>query len=86
MFPAKMICPSEWTEEYHGYLMAERSFHTHHSSEFVCVDRNPEIVPGSIDSKNGAGFFLVEARCDAGNLPCSPYIDGAELSCVVCSK
>ena len=85
MFPAKMTCPSGWTKEYHGYLMASH-FNHKSSTEFVCVDRNPEIVPGSIANQNGVLFYPVEGVCDPGNLPCSPYIQGAELTCVVCSK
>ena len=82
--PAKMTCPSGWTREYSGYLMAGRW--NHQSTEFVCVDSDPEVVAGSAANENGALFYLVEGRCSPGNLPCSPYIHGAELSCVVCSK
>ena len=85
MIPAKVACPTGWTREYHGYLMTEKVDHT--STEFVCVDRNPEILAGtSAENQDGALFYLVEGRCDASNLPCGPYIDGAELACVVCSK
>ena len=84
MIPAKMTCPAGWTREYHGYLMSEN--YVHSSTEFVCVDRNPEVVRGSVGDNNGALFYPVEARCDKGNLPCAPYIDGAELTCVVCTK
>ena len=84
MIPAKVACPTGWTMEYHGYLMTENV--NHQSTEFVCVDRNPDILPGSAVSQDGALFYPVEGRCDAGNLPCGPYIDGAELTCVVCSR
>ncbi len=60
--------------------------YSHTSTEFVCVDRNPEVLSGSIADNNGALFFPVEGRCDDGNLPCAPYINGAELTCVVCTK
>ena len=89
MIPAKIACPSGWTKEYHGYLMTER-YSLHHSTEFVCVDRNPEIrVTSSAIGQHGALFYPVEGECDQGNLPCDRYhgyIDGAELTCVVCSK
>ncbi|XP_072032190.1 uncharacterized protein [Amphiura filiformis] len=84
MIPAKQTCPDTWTLEYYGYLMAESQSHS--SSEFVCVDRNPEIRAGSITDQNGALFYPVESQCNIGNLPCAPYIDGAELTCVVCTK
>ena len=86
MIPAKMNCPSGWAREYHGYLM---SGHKNHDSsyEFVCVDRNPEARPGGSGvNQNGALFYPVESRCNIGNLPCGPYIDGGELTCVVCTK
>ncbi|XP_072030315.1 short-chain collagen C4-like [Amphiura filiformis] len=84
IIPAKMTCPATWTREYHGYLMASKE--SHQTSEFVCVDRNPEARPDSAADKNGANLYLVEGRCTTGNLPCSPYIDGAELTCVVCTQ
>ena len=56
-------------------------------TEFVCVDRNPEVRAGSSADKDGAWFAATEARCNgSGNLPCAPYIGGAELSCAVCTK
>ena len=85
MIPAKMSCPVGWTREYHGYLMSEDHVRPS-STEFVCVDRDPEVESYSAAEQNGALFYPVEARCDAGNLPCGPYIDGVELTCVVCSK
>ena len=83
MMPARNDCPSGWTEEYHGYLMTE--FHGHkHSSDFICVDEDPEYVPGSNANKNGALLQLVEGVC--GSLPCLPYVSGRELTCAVCTK
>ena len=83
MMPARNDCPSGWTEEYHGYLMTEHYAHKH-SSDFICVDGDPEYVPGSHADKNGALLHLVEGRC--GSLPCLPYVDGRELTCAVCTK
>ena len=83
MMPARNDCPSGWTEEYHGYLMT--SYHGHkHSSEFVCVDGNPEYVHGSKRDNNGALLYPVEGVC--GSLPCLPYVAGRELTCAVCTK
>jgi len=83
MMPARNDCPSGWTEEYHGYLMTE--YHGHkHSSDFICVDGDPEYVPGSHANKNGALLYPVEGRC--GSLPCLPYVEGRELTCAVCTK
>ena len=83
MMPARNDCPSGWTEEYHGYLMTSRYSHKH-SRNFVCVDRDPEYVPGSHANKDGALLYPVEGAC--GSLPCLPYVSGRELTCAVCTK
>ncbi|CAH1228029.1 COL6A5 [Branchiostoma lanceolatum] len=83
MIPARNTCYSGWTREYHGYLMAE--FYNHPGAkEYVCVDEQPEAVPGGHANHNGALFFPVEARC--GSLSCPRYVEGRELTCVVCTK
>eukprot|EP00058_Branchiostoma_floridae_P013324 XP_002598812.1 hypothetical protein BRAFLDRAFT_74511 [Branchiostoma floridae] len=82
MIPARLSCPSGWTREYKGYLMAER--YDHNRSEFVCMDGEPETRPGGQGSVNGALFYPVEANC--GALPCPNYVQGRELTCVVCTK
>ena len=88
MIPAKKTCPADWTLEYYGYLMSEG--YEKLASEFVCVDRFPDHsdVDGSSGNQDGALLSPVEARCasDHGNLPCNPYTNGYELTCVVCSK
>ena len=61
MVPGKATCPSSWTQEYNGYLMAER--YNHHRSTYECVDQNPETVPGGAGDENGALFYHVEATC-----------------------
>ena len=84
--PAMLTCPFGWTKEYYGYLMT--SYHGYNKQDFACVDRFPESVLGGDDDQNGAMFLSVEVRCsgNGGNLPCSSYPDGRELSCVVCTK
>ncbi|XP_046861840.1 short-chain collagen C4-like [Xenia sp. Carnegie-2017] len=82
MIPARNICPSGWTLEYKGYLMAER--HNHKRSEYICVDGKPEAILGSHANRDGALLYLVEGHC--GSLPCPPYIHGKELTCVVCTQ
>ncbi|XP_019643780.1 PREDICTED: short-chain collagen C4-like [Branchiostoma belcheri] len=83
MIPARNTCYSGWTREYHGYLMAEKFDHPG-SKEYVCVDEQPEVIQGGQADQNGALFYPVEARC--GSLPCPNYVDGRELTCVVCTK
>lgn len=83
MMPARNVCPSGWTEEYHGYLMT--SHHAHkHSTEFICVDGNPEYIHGTKLNRGGSMLYLVEGVC--GSLPCRPYEAGRELTCAVCTK
>ncbi|XP_035668363.1 short-chain collagen C4-like [Branchiostoma floridae] len=83
MIPARKTCPEGWMREYGGYLMAER-YDQDGRTEFVCMDGEPEVLPGGEANYNGALFYPVEARC--GSLPCLPYVDGRELTCVVCTK
>ena len=83
MMPARNDCPSGWTKEYHGYLMTAYYAHAH-STEFICVDGNPEYVHGSQQNRDGALLYPVEGRC--GSLPCLPYVEGRELTCAVCTK
>ncbi|XP_013421648.1 uncharacterized protein LOC106181730 [Lingula anatina] len=82
MIPARRECPESWTQEYNGYLMS--SHHGHKRSQFVCIDGAPEVNEGGTGNQNGALLYVVEAKC--GSLPCPSYVDGRELTCVVCSK
>ena len=81
MVPAKMSCPIGWTREYGGYLMS--SHYQHHKSEYICVDRAPEVRQGSYASHDGGLLYATEGNC--GSLPCSPYFSGRELTCSVCT-
>ena len=82
MVPAKYTCPSGWTREYYGFLMAEH--HNHSPSQFTCVDTAFKSVIDSSKNHDGLLFFFVEGRC--GSLPCPPYDNTRELSCAVCTK
>lgn len=82
-FPAMLQCPDGWSEEYHGYLMA--GYHSHKGKmQPVCLDEAPEAAESGQADENGAVFYNVEAHC--GSLPCPNYINGRELTCVVCSR
>ena len=83
MIPARLTCPSSWTREYYGYLMAE--YHGHHRTTFECVDISPQSIPGSIASTDGALFYHTEVKCNHG-IPCPPYDTQKEVTCVVCTK
>ncbi|CAH1799501.1 unnamed protein product, partial [Owenia fusiformis] len=83
MVPARHSCPDGWTLEYKGYLVAQH--HTHpQNSLYECMDKAPEAIQGGHENKDGALFYSVQAIC--GSLPCPEYKQGAELTCVVCSK
>ncbi|XP_019632210.1 PREDICTED: short-chain collagen C4-like [Branchiostoma belcheri] len=83
MIPARLSCPRGWSMEYSGYLMTAPTYH-HNSKNFICMDGAPQLRPGSSANLEGASnLHLVEAQC--GSLPCGPYINGYELTCVVCT-
>ena len=82
MIPAKVNCPASWTKEYDGYLMSENQ--GSQRTSFICVDQYMEFIAGKTGHMDGCDLWIVEASCN--NLPCPPYNDEAEMSCVVCSK
>ena len=83
MIPATTNCPSGWTREYYGYLMAEHS--NNHRGSFVCIDKFAQPFPGGRGHTPVAhDLFHVEAYCNI--IPCPPYDDQKELTCAVCSK
>jgi len=82
MVPAKYFHPTGWTREYYGYLMAER--YDHKRSQFTCIDIAFKSAIGSSANLDCLLFHFVEGRC--GSLPCPPYDNTRELSCVVCTK
>ena len=84
MIPSHYECPSGWRREYYGYLMA--GHHDHKAAtQFTCVDKSLEQIPGSGSSNDGYQFYTVEANNDCGDnfLPCDAT---QSLTCVVCTK
>ena len=84
MLPAKYTCPTGWTREYYGYLMAEYYGSDRHRTQYTCIDIAIKPVLGSSAEENGFLFYFAEGRC--GSLPCPPYDNTRELSCAVCTK
>lgn len=82
--PARTSCPTSWTREYRGYLMAEKRDSTHRSRVPVCVDQNAEVVVGTASSNTKSLLYFIETTCTG--IRCLPYSEGAELACVVCTK
>lgn len=57
----------------------------HNRAVYSCVDKNPEAITGLQANTYSAMFYFVQARCNhTGH--CPPYIDGAEITCVVCTR
>ncbi|XP_045177314.2 short-chain collagen C4-like [Mercenaria mercenaria] len=83
MIPARTDCYSGWNKEYSGYLMSIDTVHPA-AGEYICIDSDPEYILHGSGNQNGNVLYVVEAVC--GSLPCLPYVDGRELTCVVCSK
>lgn len=81
--PARTSCPPSWTREYHGYLMSEQNHNTG-TRVPVCVDINAESVAGSGRGNTHSLLYFIETTCTG--IRCPPYSNGAEISCVVCTK
>ena len=84
MIPGTYECPSGWTVEYSGWLMSAHDSGHKGRTEFVCVDKDPEDIAGLYANTNGALLYPVEVVCTG--IPCPPYDDRKELSCVVCTR
>ncbi len=80
MVPGTTICPSGWSQQYWGYLVA--THYTHRYSEFVCLNNTPTFN-GSTANSNGDLWYPTEAEL------CSlraPYVQNRELTCSVCTR
>ena len=89
MIPGRTSCFPGWNLEYAGYLAANwigtlASGAKASASNFVCIDRHPEVLDGGATNDGQSVVHNVVAKC--GSLPCPPYTDGLELACVVCSQ
>jgi len=82
MIPARTQCPDGWTKEYAGYVVSQLHGDRKRSS-YICLDEAPEIAVGDSSTWQSV-FYPIDVQC--GTLPCSVYISGRELTCVVCSK
>jgi len=82
MIPARTECPGGWTKEYAGYVVSE-VHSVRKRSSYICWDEAPEIAASAVN-QDQAVIYPVQVQC--GTLPCSKYIAGRELTCIVCSK
>ncbi|KAJ8046077.1 hypothetical protein HOLleu_09252 [Holothuria leucospilota] len=87
MIPGVNSCPQGqgWREEYHGYLTAMH--YTYSATEYICMDHEAEGIPRTGHDNDPSLLYVVEGVCGSsgGGLPCPPYVDGYEITCVVCS-
>ncbi|ELU03540.1 hypothetical protein CAPTEDRAFT_175203 [Capitella teleta] len=83
MVPARQECHEGWTREYSGYLTSGHKAHKGRY-QYTCMDAAPGSDVAGYRDENGALFYSVDGVC--GSLPCPPYINGRELTCVVCTK
>ena len=72
MIPSHYECPPEWNTEYYGYLMAGGYGHNA-ATQFTCMDRSLEQIPGSAARTYGKFFYNVEAYC-GHFIPCSDNV------------
>ncbi len=82
--PGRITCPASWTKEYHGYLMGSDHHAPRGSRSPVCVDVNAESIPGTSGQNVKSLFYFFETTCLG--IDCPPYTNGAETTCVVCTK
>lgn len=82
--PGRITCPSSWTREYYGYLMGNMWHATHKTRVPICVDVNAESIAGSAAHTVQSTMYFLETTCTGIN--CPPYSNGAEVTCVVCTK
>ena len=85
MTPGRTDCPPSWTVEYSGYLMANQ--HGNYKMNYVCVDKDPEVVSSSSSSNQGR-WYPTETEC--GAIQCRTGVTGGysqnrEVTCSVCS-
>ena len=84
MIPGRISCPTGYTLEYNGYIMANHYTQAAKGS-YLCVDAAPELA-GSSANNDGNLWYPTEVEC--GSLPCGPngYVSNRELACAVCTK
>ena len=83
--PGRTGCFDSWTKEYSGYLMGGHHGHAK-STDYTCVDADPDVQEGYPESENPHWLYFVEASCTKSTIPCPPYVHGREISCVICTK
>jgi len=81
MIPGWLNCPSDMTNEYSGYIVANH--YQNNAGEYICLDQAPEVAKAGGTGNGEAILTIGEIRC--GALPCPPYVNTNQVSCAVCS-
>ncbi|XP_052820146.1 uncharacterized protein LOC128245970, partial [Mya arenaria] len=84
MIPGRNQCYPGWTKEYAGYLVSGEYAGALSVTNYACLDASAETENSDYPDKNGRLMYIVESVC--GSLPCPPYVQYREITCVVCSK
>lgn len=84
IIPGRITCPASWTREYYGYLMSDAWYTSQKGKVPVCIDENAESIPGSATANIRSLLYFIETTCIG--IACPPYFEGAEITCVVCTK
>ena len=83
MVPGRSDCPSDWTAQYSGYLVA--AYYSHNSKlNWECLNGNSE--SGGSSSSN---TYLYQTEIECGSIKCrnqeDRYVQDRELTCALCS-
>ncbi len=87
MIPGRKDCSGNhgnWRMEYSGYLMAGAPSHKA-ASEYLCMDGTPDFQKRITSWSYKSLLYAVYSKCN-GATPCPPYVEGREMTCVVCSR
>ena len=84
MIPARNDCYGNWIKDYNGYLYTGHYTHSA-ASEYICMDETPDVLSKSSTWNGKKILYPVEVNYN-GAIPCPPYVNGREVTCVVCSR
>ena len=84
MIPARKDWYGDRVKEYNGYLYAGHPADTA-ASEYICMDETPDVLSKSSSFNGKKILHPVMVKCN-GAIPCPPYVNGREATCVVCSR
>jgi hypothetical protein len=85
MVPVTNVCPSGWTQEYTGFIMAQDGLDNRSGTEYICVDAAIEGLMGTANTNNDEHvLYFTKTYC--GSLSCPPFVNNQVAPCVVCSR